>query len=59
VRAAGQSPNRVAPRWEPAVGAVVIGLQAAGVVVRDAVAQRRDVTAPDGLIHDVHAPVPP
>jgi hypothetical protein len=59
VRAAGQSPNRVAPRWEPAVGAVVIGLQAAGVVGRDAVAQRLDVTAPDGLIFDVHAPDPP
>jgi N-acetylglucosamine kinase-like BadF-type ATPase len=59
VRAAGQSPNRVAPRWEPAVGAVVIGLHAAGVVVRDAVAERLDETAPDGLIYDVHAPDAP
>jgi hypothetical protein len=49
----------VAPRWEPAVGAVVIGLHAAGVVVRDAVAERLDETAPDGLIYDVHAPDAP
>jgi N-acetylglucosamine kinase-like BadF-type ATPase len=55
VEAAGQNPQRVAPRWEPAVGAVVIGLHAAGVAVQDAVAQRLDETAPDSLIYDVHA----
>lgn len=58
VEAAGQSPNRVAPRWEPAVGAVVIGLQAAGVGLDDQVAHRLDETAPDGPIYDVHAPAP-
>jgi N-acetylglucosamine kinase-like BadF-type ATPase len=52
---AGQSPRRVAARWEPAVGAVVIGLHAAGVRVNDSVAQQLDATAPDGLIYDVHA----
>ena len=57
--AAGQSPRRVAPRWEPAVGAVVIGLQTANVVLDDRVALRLDETAPDGLIYDVHAPDPP
>ncbi|HJP70842.1 MAG TPA: BadF/BadG/BcrA/BcrD ATPase family protein [Candidatus Limnocylindria bacterium] len=55
VEAAGQSPVRVPPRWEPAVGAVVIGLHAAGVAVVDEVAARLDETAPDGLIYDVHA----
>ena len=55
VEAAGQAPVRVAPRWEPAMGAVVIGLHADGVEVRDAVAQQLDETAPDGLIYDVHA----
>ncbi|HET8776911.1 MAG TPA: hypothetical protein VFN76_04540, partial [Candidatus Limnocylindria bacterium] len=55
VEGAGQSPQRVAPRWEPAVGAVVIGLHAAGVPVHDEVAARLDETAPDGLIYDVHS----
>ena len=55
VEAAGQSPQRVAPRWEPAVGAVVIALHAAGVTVGGGVAQKLDQTAPDGLIYDVHA----
>jgi N-acetylglucosamine kinase-like BadF-type ATPase len=55
IEAAGQSPRRLAPRWEPAVGAVVIGLHAAGVTVGGSVAGMLDETAPGGLIYDVHA----
>lgn len=44
IDAAGQAPTRVAPRWEPAMGAIVIGLGAARVAIGGEVARRLDVS---------------
>ena len=54
VRAAGQVPMRVAPRWEPAVGALAIGLRMEPMAGDwDEVAARLDETAPPALLYDV------
>jgi N-acetylglucosamine kinase-like BadF-type ATPase len=55
IRAAGQAPSRVHPKWEPAIGALVVALRAAGTTDWTRVAARLDATAPDGLLYDVHA----
>ena len=54
VRATGQSPVTVPPRWEPAIGALVIGLTASssGPLPAD-VAQRMDTTGPPASFYDV------
>ncbi len=56
VRAAGQSPVVVPPRWEPAIGALVIGLAADGSgVPAEGVAERLDATAPPPALYEVPA----
>lgn len=53
VRRAGQTPAPVAPRWEPAVGALVIGLTAEGSdPLPAAAAARLDATAPAPSFYD-------
>ena len=54
VRATGQSPVTVPPRWEPAIGALVIGLTASssGPLPAD-VAQRLDASGPPPSFYDV------
>lgn len=53
VRQSGQTPISVAPRWEPAIGALVIGLTAGRPgPLRDAVAARLDATAPPASFYD-------
>jgi len=56
VHAAGQAPVIVAPRWEPAIGALVIGL-AAGLPgsMPAEVTERLDATAPPASFYDVIA----
>ncbi|MGH2402570.1 MAG: BadF/BadG/BcrA/BcrD ATPase family protein [Candidatus Limnocylindria bacterium] len=54
VRAAGQSPVLVPPRWEPAIGALVIGLGAEGSgMLAGGVAERLDATAPPPSLYEV------
>jgi hypothetical protein len=54
VRANGQSPVPVTPRWEPAVGALVIGLAAnsSGALSAE-VAARLDASAPPPSFYEV------
>lgn len=51
----GLEPGRVPPRWEPAIGALVIGLQSDGAF-SETVAARLDVTQPAPTLYDVLAP---
>ena len=54
VHAAEQAPVIVAPRWEPAVGALVIGLRAElKTALPDDVAARLDASAPSASLYDV------
>lgn len=53
IRQAGQAPRIVAPRWEPAIGAVVIGLMAGSERIADDVAGQLDATAPGPELYDV------
>ncbi len=50
---AGQAPRLVAPRWEPAIGALVIGLRAGSDRIADDVSLRLDATAPGPELYDV------
>lgn len=53
VRGAGQAPVAVEPRWEPAIGALVIGLRAgASAPLPEDVASRLDATAPGPALFD-------
>jgi N-acetylglucosamine kinase-like BadF-type ATPase len=52
VRRAGQDPSRVAPRWEPAVGALVIGLRPSPSA-RDSIADRLDASMPPASVFAV------
>ncbi len=57
VRRSGQTPELVAPRWQPAVGAVVIGLEAGGPAsLPDEVGARLDTTAPPRSFYDLIGP---
>lgn len=53
VRRAGQSPVPVPPRWEPAVGALVIGLAGPSGRLAAEVAARLDGSAPPRSFYDV------
>ncbi|CAN5642250.1 N-acetylglucosamine kinase [soil metagenome] len=54
VHAAEQAPVIVAPRWEPAVGALLIGLRAElKTALPDDVAARLDASAPSASLYDV------
>jgi N-acetylglucosamine kinase-like BadF-type ATPase len=53
VRATGQTPIAVAPRWEPAVGALVIGLTGSAGSLSADVAGRLDASAPPPSFYDV------
>lgn len=53
VEAAGQRPTRVEPRFEPAVGALLIGLQGLHGRAWEDAAARLEATAPSGLLYDV------
>ena len=53
VHAANQAPTLVAPRWEPAIGALVIGLTAElATPLPEAVAARLDASAPHASLYD-------
>ena len=54
VRAAGQSPRRVEPRWQPAVGALSVALRMSSDVAEwPGIADRLDATAPPEMIYDL------
>jgi len=54
VHAAGQAPVLVTPRWEPAIGALVIGLRAQlKSALPEDIAARLDETAPSASLYDV------
>lgn len=53
VREAGQRPTVVGPRWEPAIGALVIGLVTGSEGLRPEVAANLDATAPGADLFDV------
>jgi N-acetylglucosamine kinase-like BadF-type ATPase len=52
IERAGQTPTRVRPRWEPAVGALVIGLRAEPAEW-ESIASRLDATAPPATLFEV------
>ena len=57
VRATGQSPMRVEPRWQPAVGALAIALRGGSDVAEwPGIADRLDATAPPETLYDVLSP---
>lgn len=57
VRRSGQTPESVAPRWQPAIGAVVIGLEGArSGPLPDEIGARLDATAPPRSFYDVLGP---
>lgn len=51
----GLQPTLVPPRWEPALGALVIGLQADGIF-SESLAARLDATRPPPSLYDVLSP---
>jgi N-acetylglucosamine kinase-like BadF-type ATPase len=54
VRTAGQSPRRVEPRWQPAVGALSIALRVGSDGERwPRIADRLDATSPPKMLYDV------
>ena len=53
IAAAGQAPRLTPPRWEPAVGALLIGLRAASNVDGRALASRLDGSLPSAALFDV------
>lgn len=53
IHEAGQAPRVVAPRWEPAIGAVVIGLVAGAGQLSEGVAARLDASAPGPDLYEV------
>jgi N-acetylglucosamine kinase-like BadF-type ATPase len=55
VAAAGQTPRLISPRWEPAVGALLIGLRASSSVDELAVKSRLDATLPPAALFDAGA----
>jgi hypothetical protein len=52
IERAGQAPVRVSPRWEPAIGAIVIGL-APERHDWESVARRLDATAPEATLFEL------
>lgn len=57
MRGSGQAPLPVAPRWQPAVGAVVIGLEGArSGPLSDEIGARLDATAPARSFYDLLGP---
>ncbi|MDQ3690359.1 MAG: hypothetical protein M3406_10060 [Chloroflexota bacterium] len=53
IHAAAQAPMLVVPRWEPAIGALVLGITAATEgPLPEAVAARLDATAPHASLYD-------
>lgn len=52
IERAGQAATRIPPRWEPAIGALVIGLRA-GSGEWESIASRLDATAPPATLFEV------